>query len=82
MTTGQKISVFIFFLILISVPMFFIFHNEHRGHNCKFIIYDSHNVKHCTNDYESAGPNCIQFYDQQHNGETVICGSFTITHRK
>jgi hypothetical protein len=79
MTDRQRITLgSIIFLILFSIMWIFIFHNEHKGHNCKFVIYDSHNVKYCTSDYKAAGPNCIQFYDQRHNGETIICGSFII----
>ena len=79
MTDRQRITLgSIIFILLFSVMWIFVFHNEHKGHNCKFIIYDSHNVRYCAKDYIQSGPNCIQFYDCRHNREAIICGSFTI----
>ena len=79
MTDRQRLILgSIIFILLFSVLWIFIVHNEHKGHNCKFIIYDSHNVKYCTSDYKAIGPNCIEFFDFNRHNETVICGSFTI----
>jgi len=82
-TDGQRIALgTLIFIFLFTLLWIFVIHNKHTGHNCKFIIYDSHNVDYCTQDYRAIGSNCIEFYDLKEQHKTVICGSYTINTKR
>ena len=83
LTDGQRIALgSLIFMFLFTFLWIFFIHNRHTGHNCKFIIHDSHNVDYCAREYEPAGPNCIEFYDLKEQRKTVICGSYTINTKR